>query len=89
MNNKHQPSRTCIGCRQNILQNQLIRITTIAPEMIIIDRQHNQKGRGAYLCPKKECLDLAIKRKAISHNLKRKFSNQTISDFVAEFSKNI
>lgn len=61
----------------------------IVPEKIVIDQQCNQKGRGVYLCPQKECLDLAIKRKAISHNLKRKFSDQTISDFVTEFSKNI
>ena len=59
------PERQCIGCRERKSKFDLIRIVRL-PENggIELDRTGKKSGRGAYICPKKECLRLAKKRLA-------------------------
>lgn len=59
------PERQCIGCRERKSKFDLIRIVRL-PEGagIELDRTGKKPGRGAYICPKKECLKLARKRLA-------------------------
>ena len=59
------PERQCIGCRERKSKFDLIRIVRL-PEGagIELDRTGKKSGRGAYICPKKECLKLARKRLA-------------------------
>ena len=59
------PERQCIGCRERKSKFDLIRIVRL-PEGagIELDRTGKKSGRGAYSCPKKECLKLARKRLA-------------------------
>lgn len=59
------PERQCIGCRERKSKFDLIRIVRLPDGAgIELDRTGKKSGRGAYICPKKECLKLARKRLA-------------------------
>ncbi|MFD9796087.1 YlxR family protein [Streptomyces sp. NPDC059070] len=65
------PERTCVGCRERAAKSDLLRIVVIegacAP-----DPRGTLPGRGAYLHPASVCLDLAVRRRALSRAFKVK-----------------
>ncbi|MEO8329345.1 MAG: YlxR family protein [Candidatus Nanopelagicales bacterium] len=68
-----QPIRTCVGCRQRAPQVDLLRVVAVegsAGIQAAPDRHHQQPGRGAYVHPQPECLDLAEQRRAFPRALR-------------------
>lgn len=60
---KKMPERQCVGCREKKNKNEFIRIVRCAEDgSIAIDRTGKKSGRGAYICPSKECLKKARKK---------------------------
>ena len=57
--------RRCIACYKSFPQDELIRFTLQDGE-IVRDTESKNDGRGLYLCNKKECFDIAIKKKAFN-----------------------
>ena len=53
---KKQPERQCMGCNEKKPKKELIRIVRTPEGTIELDRTGKKSGRGAYLCPKSECL---------------------------------
>jgi len=47
----------------------LIRIVRTPERTIIVDPTGKANGRGAYICPRNECLEAAIKSKRLSKAL--------------------
>lgn len=66
---KKLPQRTCTGCREVKPKKALIRIVRTPENNIIVDPTGKANGRGAYICPRKECLEVAIKSKRLSKAL--------------------
>ncbi|NCO65571.1 MAG: YlxR family protein [Solirubrobacter sp.] len=66
---KKLPQRTCTGCREIKPKKALIRIVRTPEKNIIVDPTGKANGRGAYICPRKECLEAAIKSKRLSKAL--------------------
>lgn len=64
------PQRMCVGCRQMKPKRELIRIVRTPEEEIHIDPTGKRSGRGAYICPRRECLELALKQKSLGKALK-------------------
>ena len=64
MTAKKIPMRQCLGCREMKPKRELARIVRTPEGQIVIDRTGKVNGRGAYFCPKKECLEAAVKRRA-------------------------
>ena len=62
--------RTCIGCNIKKNKQELLRIVKNKNGNIDIDETYKMQGRGAYICKKIDCLDIAIKKK----KLERSFS---------------
>jgi len=55
------PQRTCIGCRQVKAKKDLIRIVkSPSGKAIKFDLHGNEKGRGAYICPKVDCINKSM-----------------------------
>ena len=54
------PMRQCIGCREMKSKKEMIRI----------DATGKKNGRGAYICPSRECFQKAVKNKGIERSLK-------------------
>jgi hypothetical protein len=61
--------RTCVGCRSRALRSSLLRVVVRNSE-IVADTSATLPGRGAWLHPVDECLDLALKRRAFGRALK-------------------
>ena len=67
---KKMPVRTCTGCRQAKNNNDLIRVVRDKEGNVSVDATGKLNGRGAYICPDKECLKKAIKNKGLEKTLK-------------------
>ena len=87
-NNKHIPQRTCVACRQINRKEVFIRLVKTASGSIEIDLPAKNPGRGAYLCAKKSCWDLAIKTNRIEYALRTKLSDSDRS-MIIEYSNNL
>lgn len=64
-------------------KKELIRIVRTPQETIEIDPTGKRSGRGAYVCPQKECLQKANKGKRLEKALERPVSRE-ILDKLAE-----
>jgi uncharacterized protein len=61
------PIRTCAGCRARLPQGRLLRFAR-RPDGRVIPANVTRElgGRSTYLCPRRACLDQAIKRRAFA-----------------------
>ena len=62
-------NRTCVGCRQRSQRADLLRIVSKS-NVLAFDQHKNMPGRGAWIHPSSDCLDLAIQRNAFGRALK-------------------
>ena len=67
---KKTPMRKCVGCNEMKPKRELVRVVKNKEGEISLDLTGRKAGRGAYLCPKVECLQAARK----NHGLERAFS---------------
>jgi len=67
---KKIPVRQCLGCREHKPKLELIRVVRSPQGEVSLDFRGKKPGRGAYVCPKPECL----KRVRKSRALERAFS---------------
>ena len=75
MSNKKIPMRQCVGCHEMKAKRDMIRVIKTAPAEegeteIILDATGRKNGRGAYICPNRECLAMAIKNKGLERPFK-------------------
>ena len=70
MTNKKIPMRQCVGCREMKPKRKLIRVIRTSEDEILIDATGKKNGRGAYICPNRECLEKAVKNKGLERSLK-------------------
>ncbi|MEY4993553.1 MAG: hypothetical protein RLZZ594_398 [Actinomycetota bacterium] len=68
--------RTCVGCRQRSQRSELVRVVEKSA-VLIFDNKKSLPGRGAWLHPVSECLELAISRKSFIRALKLKKQVET------------
>lgn len=69
MKRKYVPLRTCVGCKEVRPKEDLIRVVRTPQGEVLVDSSGKLAGRGAYLCPKSDCLKQALKKKAIQRTL--------------------
>ncbi|HEX7538533.1 MAG TPA: YlxR family protein [Dermatophilaceae bacterium] len=71
-------SRTCVGCRRRDVRSALLRVVVEWSDTgdnvarVVADPRLRLPGRGAWLHPTPECLDLAVQRKAFGRALRVK-----------------
>lgn len=66
---KKPPERMCAGCAQHFPKKDLIRVVRSPEGEISLDTTGKKPGRGAYLCPKAECMKKARKARRIERSL--------------------
>ena len=66
---KKIPMRQCMGCRERLAKREMIRVVRCTDGNVQLDFSGKLGGRGAYICPKSECLKKAIKSKALDRSL--------------------
>jgi ABC-type Mn2+/Zn2+ transport system ATPase subunit len=62
---KKIPQRQCMGCRERMDKKALIRVVRGTDGNVSLDFSGKLAGRGAYICPKADCLKKAQKSQAL------------------------
>jgi len=78
------PVRTCIGCRSREEKVRLIRIV-LRDGGIAVDVRQREPGRGAYLHPRPECLEQALKRRSLGRALRSEIDGQQAAVTIRQF----
>lgn len=71
--------RKCVGCQEMKGKKEMIRVIRTAGNEFMLDATGKKNGRGAYLCPDRECLKKAVKNRGLERSFK-----QAIPDEVYE-----
>lgn len=66
------PQRTCIACRQVKEKRDLIRLVRTENGTVGIDMLGKKPGRGAYICRRRTCWDLALRKNRLDYALRTK-----------------
>ena len=77
---KKVPERTCIGCNETKPKKELLRIVKDKENIISIDITGKKNGRGAYICPKEECLEKAMKSNRLSRAFEQNIDKEIYED---------
>ena len=84
---KKTPQRKCIACQDREAKKQLIRIVKNKEGQIFLDPSGKANGRGAYICKDVECLQKAIKSKALNRAFKTDVSQEVYENLLEELKK--
>lgn len=80
---KKIPMRQCLGCREMKPKRELIRVVRSPEGDISLDFRGKAPGRGAYICKSADCLQKALKSRA----LERAFSAPLPPEVVARLGE--
>jgi predicted RNA-binding protein YlxR (DUF448 family) len=76
--------RTCIACRQTREKKDLVRLVTTGNGTAEIDTLGKKPGRGAYLCRRRTCWEVALKRNRLDYALRTRLrddNRQILRDY--------
>lgn len=74
------PMRMCLGCQEMKPKKELIRIVRTPEGTVELDSTGKRNGRGAYLCPRIECLKTAAK----AHRIQKALGVAVAPDLINE-----
>ncbi len=86
MKAKKVPERRCIACMKVAPKSELLRIVA-TDTGVKADPGGKMNGRGAYICRSMSCLELALKKKALSRNLKKEMSREEVQILAEELAE--
>ena len=75
---KKIPMRMCVACREMKPKKELIRIVRTPEGPVEADLTGKKNGRGAYLCRNAECLEKAVKIRALDRALDTKLDSAAL-----------
>ncbi len=83
---KKIPQRKCVGCDVMKEKKELIRVVRSPEGEISLDLTGKKAGRGAYLCPNKECIAKAYKGKRLERALEKPVSEEIYQKILEDFA---
>ena len=86
---KKIPERMCCGCSTMKPKKELIRIVKTVDNEVKLDFTGRLYGRGAYICPDKECLAKARKSGRIARSFGCEISDELFKEFEDELQGKI
>lgn len=84
---KKVPLRKCTGCREMKPKKELIRIVKCEDGTFKLDTTGKMQGRGAYICPNTQCLELAHQSKGLERSFKEKVPQSVYEELKEELEK--
>ena len=81
---KKIPQRKCIACQERGDKKSLIRIVKNKENEIFLDPTGKANGRGAYVCATHQCLEKAIKSKALNRAFKMNVEDDVYKHLIDE-----
>lgn len=85
MKTKKIPQRKCVGCNEMKDKKVLLRIVRTPEGNILLDMTGRANGRGAYVCPQKECITKAVKEKRLERALEKPISEEIYQQLLEDF----
>ena len=85
---KKIPQRQCMGCRERMDKRALIRVVRTPEGTVQLDFSGKLNGRGAYICPKAECLKKAQKTKSLERSLEVPIPEEVYGRLSREIEEN-
>ena len=70
-----EPERQCVGCGRRGPQRGFLRLSAVedgSSARVVSGGSSEHKGRSAYLCRRKACLDRAVGRKAFGRAFRKR-----------------
>lgn len=77
------PVRTCVACQEAKPKRELIRVVHTPAGTVEVDPTGKKAGRGAYLCSKRSCWQLGLKKHALERALKITISAENLAQLEA------
>jgi len=74
------PVRMCVACRQGKPKKELLRVVKNKEMQVGVDPTGKAPGRGAYICASLECLEKAIKTRALSRALECEMTEEMFAE---------
>lgn len=82
---KKTPMRKCVACGTRRPKSELIRVVyNKHNKQVCLDKNGKMPGRGAYICPEKNCLLNARKANKFSRALKISISDEIYNHLMEE-----
>ena len=85
--NKKIPMRQCVGCQEMKNKKEMIRVIRTSEQEFILDATGKKNGRGAYICPNRECLSQAIKSKGLERSFKQAIPKEVYESLEKEMEQ--
>ncbi len=76
---RRAPVRTCVACQQEKAKRELVRVVHTPANSVEVDATGKKAGRGAYLCARTSCWQLALKKHALERALKTTISPENLA----------
>ncbi|MBI4305119.1 MAG: YlxR family protein [Chloroflexi bacterium] len=67
---KHVPLRSCVACRTKGPKSEFVRLVRTPSGEVALDPPRNVPGRGAYVCRRLACWEIALEKGRLSHTLR-------------------
>ncbi len=83
---KKIPQRKCLGCNEMKDKKSLLRIVRSPEGEISLDPTGKKNGRGAYVCPRRECIEKAIKEKRLERALEKPIEEEVRQRLLESFA---
>lgn len=83
-NSRHTPARSCCSCRKKGLPQQFLRVTYITGEGLHLDNAVKRPGRGAYMCPRRQCIEQALKKGSLTRSLRAQLTGSQADCFLQQ-----
>lgn len=79
MKTKKVPMRQCVACHTSRPKKELLRIVRMPDGGLMVDQKGKVSGRGAYLCPRLECVEQGVKSKRLERALESAVPSELIA----------
>ena len=86
---KNIPQRTCAVCKKQKNKNELLRIVKNKENIIKVDENGREQGRGAYICYDIECFEKGRKTKKLDKTLDIKINDEIYNQIKETIEKKL
>lgn len=84
---KKIPMRMCLGCGEMKPKKELVRVVKTPEDEILLDITGKKSGRGAYICPRADCLAKARKARRMEKNFACRISDEVYDSLERELNE--
>jgi uncharacterized protein len=87
MKARKKPVRTCLGCGQEADKRDLVRVVRSPEGDVTVDATGKANGRGAYVHPRPECFEAAIRKRRFNAALRVNLKEEDVERIRRDFER--